>query len=192
MNNLAKFKISYAALALMLLMLVTRFHHFGSAIALPDASLAVFFLAGLWVAQARVFVILLVEAALIDYVAITQMGVSSYCVSPAYVFLIPTYGVLWLAGRHAQQWSAFSTSDLLRKMAAVTVATTAAFGISNGSFYMFSEKFPDMSYIVYLGKTGQYFQPYLTSTLIYCIAIVAVVKLVSNFAPRFAQVNKPL
>jgi len=192
MNNLAKSKISFSAMALMLLMLVTRFHHFGSAIALPDASLAVFFLAGLWVAQARVFVILLVEAALIDYVATTQMGVSSYCISPAYGFLIPTYAVLWWTGRYAQKWPAFSTSDLLRKLAAVTVATTAAFVISNGSFYVFSEKFTDMAYIDYFAKTNQYFLPYLTSTLIYCVAIVAVVKLVANFVPQLAQAHKSL
>jgi hypothetical protein len=43
-----------------------------------------------------------------------------------------------------------------------------------------------------LDKTSQYFVPYLTSTLIYCIAIVAVVKLVANFVPQFAQANKSL
>jgi len=34
------------AVALMLLMAGTRFHHFGSAVNLPDASIAVFFLLG--------------------------------------------------------------------------------------------------------------------------------------------------
>jgi hypothetical protein len=164
-------------------MLATRSHHFGSAIALPDASLAVFFLAGLWAAQSKFFIFLLVEATCIDYVAITHMGVSSYCISPAYVFLIPTYGILWWAGRTAKKWPTFTTSDVLRKLAVLVVATTAAFAISNGSFYTLSGKFSDSSSAEYMARISQYFLPYLTSTLIYYISIIAVVKLLSNFLP---------
>jgi hypothetical protein len=87
------------ALGLAALMAATRSHHFGSALHLPDASLAVFLLAGFLIASPVLFGVLLVEAGLIDYLAITQFGVSDYCVTQAYWFLIPTYAVLWYAGR---------------------------------------------------------------------------------------------
>lgn len=45
------------ALALMGLMLATRFHHFGDTISLPDASLAALFFAGMWVRAWKFFCI---------------------------------------------------------------------------------------------------------------------------------------
>jgi hypothetical protein len=88
--------------ALAMLMALTRSDHFGSAVTLPDASLAVFYLAGIFTGGIASFAVLLAEAALLDYVAITHWQVSDYCISPAYIFLIPTYAVMMFAGR----WSA--------------------------------------------------------------------------------------
>jgi hypothetical protein len=92
----------YAALAA--LMAATRFEHFGSAISLPDASYAVFFLGGLYMARsvrasAAVFAALIIEAGLIDFYATSVQGISDWCMTPAYWFLIPTYGSLWFVGR---------------------------------------------------------------------------------------------
>src|SRR5256885_9905030 len=84
--------------ALIALLAVTRIGHFGGIATPPDASLAVFFLLGLWVASARWLVIGLLAAAAADALAVAQ-GASTYCITPAYPFLIPTYGVLWGAGR---------------------------------------------------------------------------------------------
>ncbi|SCN46613.1 hypothetical protein BAZMOX_39362_0 [methanotrophic endosymbiont of Bathymodiolus azoricus (Menez Gwen)] len=71
--------------ALAMLMALTRSDHFGSAITLPDASLAVFYLAGIFTGGLASFAVLLTEAALLDYVAISQFQVSDYCISPAYI-----------------------------------------------------------------------------------------------------------
>src|ERR1019366_1511685 len=87
---------------LVLAMVLTRFNHFGSSVALPDASLAVFFLGGLYLAKAPgarwIFAALLVEAALVDYYAITVIGTSAWCVTSAYGFLALAYGAMWFAG----------------------------------------------------------------------------------------------
>jgi len=80
---------------------------------------------------------LLALAALIDYVAI-ENGTSSWCVSPAYVFLIPTYAVMWLAGRYCSTFKAMNIAELIKSVGLLTLATSAAFAISNGSFYLFS------------------------------------------------------
>ncbi|HYR05226.1 MAG TPA: hypothetical protein VEP71_00935, partial [Gallionella sp.] len=58
-----------AGLSLMALMAATRMHHYASALHLPDASLAVFLLAGFFIASPLLFAGLLLEAGALDYVA---------------------------------------------------------------------------------------------------------------------------
>ncbi len=175
-------------LALVGLMLATRFHHFGDSISLPDASLAVFFLAGLWGGGWKFFTILLVEAGLIDYVAISQFSVSDYCISLAYGFLIPTYASLWLAGRYCARFKTLQLTELMIQFGMLFAATTIAFTISNGSFYLLSGKFADLSWVEYTSRAAQYYLPYVTSTLIYTVVIFAIVKIVSSL---FTTWEKP-
>lgn len=168
--------------ALIALMLATRAHsdHFGSPINLPDASLAVFFMAGLWFSSWRFFTVLLVEAALIDYVAITHMGVSDYCISPAYVFLIPTYGALFFTGRIAAGYQKLQTQDVLLQLGLLIGATSLAFLLSNGSFYVLSGRFGDLHWLQYVERVTTYYPAYISSTLVYCIVITGLVKLLTS------------
>lgn len=157
---------------LIALMGVTRMHHFGSSLHLPDASLAVFLLAGFLVASPLLFGVLLAEAALLDYVAITHMGVSDYCVTAAYWFLIPTYAVLWVAGRAYAKHHQDSLRSLGLFSAISFAAVSAAFFISNGAFYLFSGRYPDMNISEYAARVAQYYVPYLTSAVIYLVPAV--------------------
>ncbi|NOR70260.1 MAG: hypothetical protein GQ532_11320 [Methylomarinum sp.] len=166
-------------LALIGLMLATRFHHFGGSISLPDASLAVFFLAGLWAGGWKFFCLLLVEAGLIDYLAITQFNVSDYCISQAYGFLIPTYASMWIAGQYCARFKTLNSTELMAQFSILFLATTVAFVISNGSFYLLSGKFPDLNWVEYSTRVMQYYPPYLTATLIYAVVIFAIVKMIN-------------
>ncbi len=171
--------------ALIALMAATRMHHFGSAMHLPDASLAVFLLAGFLVASPLLFGALLLEAGLLDYVAVAHMGVSDYCVTSAYWFLIPTYAVLWVAGRAYAKHH----QDTLRSLGLFSVisfaAVSAAFFMSNGAFYLFSGRYPDMNMSEYASRVAQYYLPYVTSAAIYLVPAVllyVVFKLGTNQA----------
>ena len=94
-----KFSKWGALLALVAAMGATRFGHLGTLWAPPDASWAVFFLAGFYLREDRwVLAVLLCEAIVIDFVAIRVYGVSSYCVTGAYWFIVPGYSMLWLGG----------------------------------------------------------------------------------------------
>lgn len=167
----------YSALgALALLMALTRSDHFGSALSLPDATLAVFYLAGIFTGGIMSMVVLLAEAALLDYVAITQMNVSDYCISPAYVFLIPTYAATFIAGHWSKKYTSFKVSDVSIQFALLVVSATIAFFISNGGFYVFSGKFSDLSLVEYAGRVAKYYPAYMSSTLIYSCAILAATK----------------
>ena len=99
MNNIQIKKIAILA-TLIALMAATRMHHFGSTLHLPDASLAVFLLAGFLISSPLLLGALLMEAGALDYVAISYLGVDAFCVTPAYWVLIPTYATLRLAGRY--------------------------------------------------------------------------------------------
>ena len=158
--------------ALIALMAGTRMHHFGSSLHLPDASLAVFLLAGFLVASPLLFGALLIEAALLDYVAVAHMGVADYCVTSAYWFLIPTYAVLWFAGRTYARLHQDNLRSLGLFSAVSFAAVSAAFVISNGAFYLLSGRYPDMSMSEYAARTAQYYVPYVNSAAIYLIPAV--------------------
>jgi len=169
-------------IALAALMAATRFHHFASTLALPDASLAVFFLAGLWFAGRYLFIFLLLEAGLIDYLAITQFGVSDFCISSAYFFLIPTYFVMWSAGKFCQPDKALLKDyTVLKQITLLSLATASAFLISNGSFYLFSGRFTELTWPVYSAQFGNYFPPYLLAALAYVGVIYALVMLFQRY-----------
>jgi len=164
-------------MALMALMAATRVHHFGSAFSLPDASLAAFFLAGMLVNSRVLLAVLLVEAGLLDYLAINQFGVSDYCVTPAYIFLIPTYATLWFAGRRSKLLSWPLPFTLL----VATAATSAAFIISNTGFFLFSHYFTATPMLEYAHSVAKYYPPYLASALFYTVAGLLVIKTHKEF-----------
>ncbi len=176
-STLKKYNTHPGFLSLVGLMLATRVHHFGSAFSLPDASLIVFFLTGLFFNRLKLFILLLAEAALIDYVVISQFNVSDFCVSPAYAALILAYGAMWLAGGYCAKFKKLNLSELYAQFVVLFLATTTAFLISNGSFFLFSGKVGEISWAHYLQQLSDYYPPYISATLIYGLAIGAGIKI---------------
>lgn len=172
--------------ALVLLMIATRFYsHFGSSMSLPDASLAVFFLAGFYLARlalpaAVAFVLLLLGAGGVDYYAIAFRGVSDACISPAYWFLIPTYACMWYAGRWfaARQQTKWANLGMLAAVA--WGSTSVAFLISNGSFYLLSGNFANISLAQYAEGVAKYYPQYLSCTMLYLACAAALHVLLVN------------
>ena len=176
MNIHTWLQAKYLPISLIALMILTRFEHFGGALHLPDASLAVFFFAGFYRKKALLG-FLLSLAALIDVIAL-QNGTSSYCISPAYVFLIPTYSVMFLAGYYCAKFKSLSLSSLGIQLSTVFLAASVAFGISNYSFYLLAGQFDDLSLSQYAERVAQFYTPYVGSVLLYATFIYAVMFLV--------------
>ena len=168
---------------LSLVMMMTRFHHEGSAFSLPDTSLAVFFLAGIFLKSPLSYWVLLVLATAVDYIAITALSVSSYCISPAYIFLVPTYAALWFGGRFIKQTPHRSLMHYAAVLAlTVTLSSSIAFLISNGSFYWFSGKVSGIGIVDYaLELTGE-FSSYVGATLFYVLSGLGANALLRNLA----------
>ncbi len=191
--NMLHNKTFWIAAALVLLMAATRFNHFGSAMALPDASYAVFFLAGLYLGRVRgalaLLALLLLEAVLVDFYAINFREISAYCVTSAYAFLVLAYGVLWFAGRWYAARHAVSGRGVLGLMMAAAVAGSAAFVIANVSFYLLAGYFEQMSVWQYVAGVSQYFVPYVAVTMFYVGLVFAAQVLVQFFSKPQQEID---
>jgi len=163
--------------ALFVVMALTRTSHFGSIVSLPDASLAVFLAAGFYFRSVWPFLLFIVEAALSDYLAITYGGVSDWCVTVAYVFLLPTYASLWLAGRWLARSQKLNWLNAMRLTVAALVASSVAFLVSNGSFYLFSGRYTDLNWLEYSSRVAMYYPRYVGYACMY-IALIAVIHVV--------------
>ncbi len=153
---------------LLLLLAVTRSgitrSHFGTSISLPDASWAVFWLAGALTFKRHWPVLLLFCCVAVDYFVIAG-GVSADCFTPAYPFLIPAYLSLWWAGRqlrpylHSKAVVPYATLSLL-------LSVTTCFIISNLGFYLagYTAK---MSALAYAQTVLRYWPHYLQTAALY-------------------------
>jgi len=191
MNIKQWLQVEYLPIPLIALMVLTRFHHFGDVLHLPDASLTVFFFAGFYRKKAF-FGFLLALAALIDTVAI-ENGTSSWCVSPAYVFLIPTYAVMWFAGRYCSTFKSMNIAELTMQLNLLILAASTAFAISNGSFYLFSGRYYDLDWGQYSIRVARYYLPYVGYTLCYAVAGLSIVKLfnaLSDMRPKYEELDR--
>lgn len=180
----------YRYLPLVALIGATRMHHFGSVVSLPDASLAVFFLAGLFFNSRTFFGALLLEAGLLDYVAISHLGVSDFCVSPAYAFLIPAYFAMWFGGRLSANFKTMQGTEFtlsISAMATLLVAITTAFLFSNGSFYWLSGRHANSNFSEYVDGALHYYPPYAGYALMYVVAGFAAVKVVKMLPELLAS-----
>lgn len=132
-------------LGLILLMALTRGHHFASIELLPSASWAVFLLAGFFVKPAWFFGLLFLEAVLLDLAALGLNAGIAQCITPAYGMLVPAYLSLWLGGRLYARIHQDSWSTLAPLVATLVVSAFVANLFSSGGYYFLSGMFEDTS-----------------------------------------------
>jgi hypothetical protein len=162
-------------------MLATRLYHFEFP---PDTSWAVFFLAGFYRYGHRAFAGLMVEAVAIDYIATQHMGVSNYCLSPVYIFLLPSYATLWLGGRWAgRRWNVYLWRSTVRLGGSVVASVSVCYLISNGSFYWLSGRIAAPS----IGRWAVHFIHWYPHFLAMPCAYIGLAVLSQVLATRWAQ-----
>ncbi|MFC4528627.1 hypothetical protein ISN76_16495 [Dyella halodurans] len=159
---------------LVLLMLSTRFKHFGDVLHLADASMAVFFVGGLMLRRHAMFASLVALAMGLDWVAIQYAGVSDFCVTPAYAFLPLAYAVLWYGGRWYAPRLRSSMAALLGAWAVAPLAASLSFAISNGAFYWLGGRYAQPHVAEYVSRLWQWGPLFVRTTLAYvAVALVA-------------------
>ncbi|MFT4249338.1 MAG: hypothetical protein QM581_15110 [Pseudomonas sp.] len=143
-------------IALMIVMVATRFNHVGAWLHLPDASMAVFFLGGLYLRSHWRFGVLLVLAFAVDWAAIELAGVSDFCVTAAYAALPVAYGVLWYAGRGFASRLVATPAVLALAWGIGVIAAALSFLISNGAFYWLGGRYAEPHLAEYLARAWQW------------------------------------
>lgn len=156
------------------LMVATRFNHFGDALHLPDASMALFFLGGLYLRRHWQFVAMLALAVVVDWVSIEYAGVSDFCVTPSYAFLLPAYAVLWYGGRLYAPRLDGRIGPLLGAAGVGLVAASVSFLISNGAFYWLGGRYEDPHFAEYLARAWQWGPLFVRTTMMYVAVALAV------------------
>lgn len=168
-------------LTLALVMAATRSYHFATVTHLPDASWGVFFLAGFYLRPLWMFPVLLALAGMSDYVAIGRFGVSDFCMSAGYGFLVPAYGALWLAGRWYAGRHRFARSTLIPLAGSLFLGAAVCELIWSGGFYFFSGRFAETSLIEFGGRLAKYFPPSLES-MAFWVGIAMVLHILFTLA----------
>lgn len=169
------------------LLVVTRSQHMLGVQLLPWASWAVFLLAGVYLRSAWVPAGLLTLAFGVDMLAVTWGGVSGFCVTPAYSFLLPAYGALWLAGRWYARQHRWQWRTLLPLAGAVLAGTTLCELFSSGGFYFFSGQFAAPTIAGFVARLARYLPGDLGSVAVYVAlagALQALWALGASHRPR--------
>ncbi len=170
-------------LVLALVMAATRFHFPTPVLHLADASWAVFFLGGFYLAKAWRWALplLFVEAVAIDYAAIQYLGVSNFCVTVAYWFLLPAYAALWFGGVWLNQRQSLNLQGFALAAISLLVSESLCFAISNGSFYWLGRHAGTANWSGYVANFEQWYFSFLRVPFEYVAAAavlhVLIVKL---------------
>ena len=175
------------ALGLLFAIVLTRTNHFGDHVYLPDATLAVLFLGGLLVARKAWLGLAIAVAFGMDFYALGYKGVSNYCMSLGYWGLIPTYAVVWGAGRMLANSNVANRSqnpfNIVPFALLSVVSTSIAFVMSNAFWYALSDKVATLSIVEFSQRVAQYYAPYVGYAMMYLsvawLAHLAIVSLPS-------------
>lgn len=159
---------------LALLMILTRSHHFASIHNLADASWAIFFLAGIYLRSAWSLPGFFALSWWLDFAAYTWGGVSDFCLTPAYVFLLPAYASLWLAGRWYAKRYQFAWSTVLPLSISVMAGLVLCELFSGGGFYFFSGRIAETSLVEFGEQMIKYFPLYI-ETFVFYVSIAVMI-----------------
>ena len=175
---------------LVLLLITTRGHYLGTLHNLPSASWAVFFLAGVYVRPCCFLPGLLSLAWTLDFAAYVWGNASAFCLTSAYIFLLPAYSALWLAGRWYANLHHFAWPTLLPLAAALTTSAVICELLSSGGYYFFSGRFTEPTFTEFGIRLLTYFPSYLQSLTIYVViaAIAHTIFALLHSRPRTRNV----
>lgn len=161
-------------IALVLLMTASRGYHTEVLHSLPSASWAVFFLAGVYVNPLWAFPVFLGEAMFLDYAAVTWGGAGTFCITPAYTFLLPAYAALWYAGRWLGQGQGEMAGFAGRLIVSVWGGAAVCELLSSGSFYVLSGRFEHPT----IGEFATRIETYFPSSLLALVCYVGLAMIV--------------
>lgn len=175
----------FAAVAALfaVVMIGTRFHHFGDALHLPDASMALFFLGGIYLRKHLAFVAFVVLSVLVDWYSVSYAGVSDFCITVAYAFMPLAYAVLWYAGRLLVPRYDGSLRSHALVFAGLLVSATLSYAVSNGAFYWLGGRYTAPHMAEYVQRFAQWAPLFVRAAAGYVLVAQVIQALVFRFVP---------
>lgn len=163
------------AAAIAFLMLLTRGSHVLTSISLPDASLALLLVGGLYLRKTSWFVLFAALATAIDFGAAAVDSIQSFCLTAGYWGMLPTYAAMWLAG----VWLSKQDNSLhvMKFSLAGLLATFVAFVISTQTYYLFSGRFPNDGLMETIQYGWNYLPSFMGFTAMYLMVFLAIAKI---------------
>jgi len=183
-NQKTPISLLFAIFAVLtLLMLATRTHHFASLNHLPSASIAIFFLAGMYLRNMKSFWFFYTLTLVIDLASSYFRGQFGDCITTSYPALVLSYGVMFAAGFYTKpNWQQSAWQNNIIKVAiGLFVASSIAFFISNGSYYALSGKFPELSWAEYATRVDKYYFRSISNPVFYVISAIVIDFTISRF-----------
>jgi hypothetical protein len=163
---------------LLSVMSITRGSHLLTSVSLPDASLALFLVGGIYLKSIRFFLALFLLGLVIDFGTSAFDPKLGFCLTNGYWGLIPAYGVLWLSGYFLHH------KKLIQKLSIfipiVSIAIILAFIISTQTYYMFSGRFGNPSFFESVLHGWEYLPQYFLSSFAY----IGIFWLISYFVNK--------
>lgn len=156
------------------LMLLTRGSHVLTSVSLPDASLALLLIGGLYLRKAVWFAFFVALATVIDFSASAIDSWYGFCLTAGYWGMLPTYAAMWLAGVWLSKQR--DSLDVVKYAFAGLLATLVAFVISTQTYYLFSGRFPNNGISETIQYGWDYLPSYMGFTAMYLVAFWALAK----------------
>lgn len=171
-------KVWYALVPLLLLMLATRSSHFATAWSLPDASRAVFFLGGFYLAR-KYFAVFIGTAIAMDFLSMA-LGGSRACLSPGYPLIVPAFALLWFGGHllsSNQELRKVEGRDLMFFVKAAAywwVCASLAYAMTGAGYYFLSGKFADPTLGGWFERLQTWYAMFVAQPMLYLVAAAVV------------------
>ncbi len=156
---------NFLILALSFLMILTRGSHIATLYALPDASLAIFLIGGIYLGNIRFFIALFLLGLFIDFGAAALDTKLGFCLTKGYWGLIPSYACLWVSGYFLSQRKFLQKLSIFIPI--VSIAVMLAFLISTQTYYLFSGRFGSPSILESILHGWDYLPQYFLSSFTY-------------------------
>lgn len=190
MNNKSTRAVILALLAV--LMVVTRSHLQYHFMPVPDASWAVFFIAGFYLRGwgKWAFPALMALAVAVDYVVISGQGTaffSHYCVTPGYLALLPAYFVLWMGGSFARRYFGESAGKFAGvAVGSLLLSVMVCQLLAQGAFYWLTNAIATPTLAGWAQNYFEWLLPYLGAVAMYT-AVAAVAHVAIAAVTRTAK-----
>ncbi|QDD12883.1 hypothetical protein FIT62_06450 [Candidatus Methylopumilus rimovensis] len=146
-------------------MTLTRGSHLLSSISLPDASLVLFLIGGIYLKNIRFFIALFFLGLFIDFGAAALDPKLGFCLTKGYWGLIIAYASLWVCGYFLNKQKYLQKLSIF--IPYVSIAVVVAFLISTQTYYLFSGRFGSPSLAESLLHGWEYLPQYFLSSFIY-------------------------